>query len=233
MGLSARYAQELGTSLHEVLEQLEDLRLAEWSDHTPPVPSVPNGHASHQLVNPRDRTYVNLGSSNNGNSSLDPVYIPGQYQPSSCLSNHDGQQIYDFAAKYRAQMRQQHAKHLMSPQTWLNFARKVFTKASTSIANNNIPRSSKSDLNAGGPMFPHSRSESNLQSMGQLPQPQRPVSFAPGGSHGSAFHRVQRPESPDRVTMLKTKVLYHSQGDFRSQYDMNTLVEYGHHEAAV
>ena len=49
MALSARYAQDLGvTPLHEVLQQLEDLRLAEWSDHAPPPPPPPpNQHPNN------------------------------------------------------------------------------------------------------------------------------------------------------------------------------------------
>ena len=38
-------------------------------------------------------------------------------QPSSCLSDKDGaNDIYDFASKYRQQMRHQHTKMLMTPQ---------------------------------------------------------------------------------------------------------------------
>lgn len=232
MGLSARYAQELGTSIHQVLQQLEDLRLAEWSDHAPPPPSVPNGHSSHYFVNPVDRTYVNMANNRGGNHSLEPIYVPGQYQPSSCLSNHEGQQIYDFAAKYRSQMRHQHAKHLMSPQTWINFARKFITKASNSMAINNGPGSNKGDMNGQNRTFSHSVSESHLPSMSR----RQTINFAPTGSAQTdqVYHqRHQRPGSPDRVTVMKTKVLYHSQGDFRSQIDANTLIEYGHHEAAV
>ena len=53
--LAARYTQEMQMSVgslayttpstninyNEVLQQLEDLRLAEWSDHAPPPPSAP------------------------------------------------------------------------------------------------------------------------------------------------------------------------------------------------
>ena len=53
--LAARYTQEMqmlvgslayttpSTTINysEVLQQLEDLRLAEWSDHAPPPPSAP------------------------------------------------------------------------------------------------------------------------------------------------------------------------------------------------
>ena len=37
-------------------------------------------------------------------------------QPSSCLSDQEGDDIYDFAGKYRTQIRQHQAKMLMTPQ---------------------------------------------------------------------------------------------------------------------
>ena len=39
---------DLGTLHHEVLQQLEDLRLAEWSDRAPPPPAVPNQQQQQQ-----------------------------------------------------------------------------------------------------------------------------------------------------------------------------------------
>ena len=39
-----------------------------------------------------------------------------QFQPSSCLSDQEGDDIYDFAGKYRTSMRHHHAKILMTPQ---------------------------------------------------------------------------------------------------------------------
>ena len=39
------------------------------------------------------------------------------FQPSSCLTDRDGgDQIYDYASKYRQQIRNQQAKMLMTPQ---------------------------------------------------------------------------------------------------------------------
>ncbi len=48
-------------------------------------------------------------------------FIFSIFQPSSCLSDRDGDQIYDYATKYRHQMRQNQAKMLMSPQGYVNF----------------------------------------------------------------------------------------------------------------
>merc|ERR1719323_2851104 len=41
VGLATRYSTELRTNYSDVLQQLEDLRLAEWSDHAPPPPLAP------------------------------------------------------------------------------------------------------------------------------------------------------------------------------------------------
>ena len=89
LSLAARYSQELGSSYSEVLQQLEDLRLAEWSDHAPPVPSLqqlqnrqrPPQHQQQNYVNypnePATRVAVSLPHlSSNG----EPIYVPGQYQ---------------------------------------------------------------------------------------------------------------------------------------------------------
>ena len=39
--VATRYSTELRTNYGDVLQQLEDLRLAEWSDHAPPPPLAP------------------------------------------------------------------------------------------------------------------------------------------------------------------------------------------------
>ena len=40
-------------------------------------------------------------------------------QPSSCLSDQEGDDIYDFAGKYRSSLRHHQAKILMTPQGWV------------------------------------------------------------------------------------------------------------------
>lgn len=140
VGLATRYSAELRTNYGDVLQQLEDLRLAEWSDHAPPPPLAPG---TTSTASDSRTSYVNYPSS--GQSTNEPIYVPGSYlvspclrtyhrifikanslwcdplyfQPSSCLSDRDGDQIYDYASKYRAQMRHHQAKMLMTPQGYV------------------------------------------------------------------------------------------------------------------
>ena len=77
--------------------QLEDLRLAEWSDHAPPPPSLPSGQSSSSSSRPMPdvpHTYQNMYSPPPGppgaqhrappvrksySDSSEPIYCPGQY----------------------------------------------------------------------------------------------------------------------------------------------------------
>ena len=97
--LAAQLSQEIGTSYHSVLQQLEDLRLAEWSDQAPPPPSHPGHRPSHTTVQNSSHTYANYPSTSTSTStgreeerragsghhqptygdSNDPIYQPGQY----------------------------------------------------------------------------------------------------------------------------------------------------------
>ena len=97
--LAAQLSQEIGTSYHSVLQQLEDLRLAEWSDQAPPPPSHPGHRPSHTTVQNSSHTYANYPSTSTATStgreeerragsghhqqtygdSNDPIYQPGQY----------------------------------------------------------------------------------------------------------------------------------------------------------
>ena len=97
--LAAQLSQEMGTSYHSVLQQLEDLRLAEWSDQAPPPPSHPGHRPSHTTVQSSSHTYANYPSTATSTSttreeerrtgsghhqqtygdSNDPIYQPGQY----------------------------------------------------------------------------------------------------------------------------------------------------------
>ena len=75
----------MGTSYHSVLQQLEDLRLAEWADQAPPPPTHP-GHRNQQQgpSNSSPHTYANYPAQEErrggkGYSDTDPIYQPGQY----------------------------------------------------------------------------------------------------------------------------------------------------------
>jgi len=136
--LAATLSEDFKTNFQDVLGQLEDLRLAEWSDQAPPPPSLPPlpplprptpGHSP-------PHTYANYPTTRNGGRAKksysdcsEPIYHPGQYAPSSCLSDNDCDDIYDFAGKYRTQMRHHHAKMLMTPQGWIQIAKKIISKS--------------------------------------------------------------------------------------------------------
>ena len=78
VGLATRYSTELRTNYGDVLQQLEDLRLAEWSDHAPPPPLAPgttSNHSNEPVNHIRPTTsYVNYPRNDN-----EPIYVPGSY----------------------------------------------------------------------------------------------------------------------------------------------------------
>ena len=83
VGLATRYSTELRTNYGDVLQQLEDLRLAEWSDHAPPPPLAPGTTSTasasimsrSEVNNIRPTTsYVNYPRNDN-----EPIYVPGSY----------------------------------------------------------------------------------------------------------------------------------------------------------
>ena len=83
--LAAQLSQEMGTSFNAVLQQLEDLRLAEWADQAPPPPTHP-GYRTTQSAASSPHTYANYPAMEERRprgaqsySDLDPIYQPGQY----------------------------------------------------------------------------------------------------------------------------------------------------------
>ena len=81
MGLATRYSTELRTNYGDVLQQLEDLRLAEWSDHAPPPPLAPGTTTSSSTTTSELRTsYVNYPSSRQPTAiDNESFYVPGSY----------------------------------------------------------------------------------------------------------------------------------------------------------
>ncbi len=92
VGLATRYSTELRTNYGDVLQQLEDLRLAEWSDHAPPPPLAPStsimtstASNNEAAVGPsrglhlhQPQSYVNYPSSS-GHHDNEPTYVPGSF----------------------------------------------------------------------------------------------------------------------------------------------------------
>merc|ERR1719323_1794713 len=219
VGLATRYSAELRTNYGDVLQQLEDLRLAEWSDHAPPPPLAPG---TTSTASDSRTSYVNYPSS--GQSTNEPIYVPGSYLPSSCLSDRDGDQIYDYASKYRAQMRHQQAKMLMTPQGWIQMARRILSSRNhqNSAGNSSTqgpqvaqhqPQSSwRSTIYPSSRIAPASMTASRSEA--NLPVAASSLRLPDGGHHPSLDHYGGRQDSTNgnnHLTMLKTKVWYHSQ----------------------
>ena len=101
--LAATLAEDFKTNFPDVLGQLEDLRLAEWSDQAPPPPSLPPLPPAPRPGPPPPHTYANIRQHFPGqpgqlgqlgqhrarksySDSSEPIYHPGQYavrQPAS------------------------------------------------------------------------------------------------------------------------------------------------------
>merc|ERR1719323_30346 len=228
VGLATRYSTELRTNYSDVLQQLEDLRLAEWSDHAPPPPLAPGtttSNSGNEVNHIRPTTsYVNYPRNDN-----EPIYVPGSYLPSSCLADRDGDQIYDYASKYRAQMRHQQAKMLMTPQGWIQMARRILSSSrnQNSAGNSSTPgpqvaqhqpsppqSSWRSTIYPSSRIAPAAASMTASRSEANLPVAASSLRLPDGGHHPSLDHYSGRQDSTNgnnHLTMLKTKVWYHSQ----------------------
>jgi hypothetical protein len=82
LNLASRYSEDLGVSYLDILQQLEDLRLAEWSEVTPPAPP-PNSSSSSGSSNEPSSAYVNYNPAPKGSKSRfnngESIYVPGTY----------------------------------------------------------------------------------------------------------------------------------------------------------
>ena len=114
--LASRYCVDLGTSHQEVLQQLEALRLAEWSEVEPPPPTAPSSLQQQQFSNGPSRgetstlglatlpplslpgnSYVNYNPDSQatggprramgGQDGREPIYVPGTYTVSNVYEN--------------------------------------------------------------------------------------------------------------------------------------------------
>ncbi|KAG5896223.1 hypothetical protein JTB14_009722 [Gonioctena quinquepunctata] len=114
-GLASRYADLFSTHYVDVLGHLEDLRRMEWAEMSPKdqsgtSPSTPPG------------TYSPTGrctpiSSVLTTSHSQPLYVPGKYSPSSCLSDKEEDEIYGCGyGVFAAQIARQQQQRLIGQQ---------------------------------------------------------------------------------------------------------------------
>jgi len=162
-------------------------------------------------------------------------------QPSSCLSDQEGDDIYDFAGKYRTQMRQHQARMLMTPQGWIQIAKKIIAKSKresdqskgthqprqptrpTGFATppNVLPHNGMFVTNQSKhPVFPASRTFNGSEN--DLSLNYNSISRASYGAYSPQTSRIRySPEgrSSPEVHMYKTRVIYHSRQDCASDHE--------------
>ncbi|BES94510.1 SAM domain (Sterile alpha motif) [Nesidiocoris tenuis] len=95
-GLAGRYSEVIG-AYNEVLNVLEELRLEEWAQLSPRF-RVLNTKVNQQGSLTRQAGLVT--------SLSQPIYVPGKYSPSSCLSDREEDEIYGFTGYQNAQPQQ-------------------------------------------------------------------------------------------------------------------------------
>ncbi|XP_045766169.1 uncharacterized protein LOC123867896 isoform X5 [Maniola jurtina] len=112
-GLASRYADLFSTHYGDVLDHLEELRRHEWEEMSPRM-RVLGGTGTPPSASPGSLALNNLTTSHS-----QPIYVPGKYSPSSCLTDKEEDEIYGFGyGVFGKQMlqRQQQQKQLLLAQ---------------------------------------------------------------------------------------------------------------------
>ncbi|XP_041970533.1 uncharacterized protein LOC121726947 isoform X5 [Aricia agestis] len=115
-GLASRYADLFSTHYGDVLDHLEELRRHEWEEMSPRM-RVLGGPGTPQT--PPSASPGSLALNNLTTSHSQPIYVPGKYSPSSCLTDKEEDEIYGFGyGVFGKQMlhRQQQQKQLLLAQ---------------------------------------------------------------------------------------------------------------------
>ena len=96
--LATRYSTELRTNYGDVLQQLEDLRLAEWSDHAPPPPLAPGHNGQQSCSSTASTASIMTSMASNNPSSSDHLRATGGQLPRQSYVNYprgqDNEPIY-------------------------------------------------------------------------------------------------------------------------------------------
>ncbi|XP_050667547.1 uncharacterized protein LOC126967146 isoform X7 [Leptidea sinapis] len=115
-GLASRYADLFSTHYGDVLDHLEELRRHEWEEMSPRMRVIgPNTPPTPPSASPGSLALNNLTTSHS-----QPIYVPGKYSPSSCLTDKEEDDIYGFGyGVFGKQMlqRQQQQKQLLLAQS--------------------------------------------------------------------------------------------------------------------
>ncbi|XP_059218597.1 uncharacterized protein LOC106092734 [Stomoxys calcitrans] len=102
-GLASVYCELLMAPFGDILSALENARQAAWAERSPMNPaggSGSSGSGSGVSGIATQRHHGHRGNSSRGghlpNSHSQPIYVPGKYSPSSCLSDKEEDEIYGF-----------------------------------------------------------------------------------------------------------------------------------------
>ncbi|XP_044726527.1 uncharacterized protein LOC123290416 isoform X2 [Chrysoperla carnea] len=117
-GLASRYADTFNTHYGDVLEHLEELRRREWDEMSPRMRVINNTGtpgtppSSVMGIPVSGHSGISIGHGGLTTSHSQPIYVPGKYSPSSCLSDKEEDEIYGFGygvfGKQMLQRQQQH-----------------------------------------------------------------------------------------------------------------------------
>ncbi|GAB0092483.1 hypothetical protein DMENIID0001_074780 [Sergentomyia squamirostris] len=115
-GLASVYCELLVAPFEEVLVALENERVAAWANISPRRNSMKRGHQGSP------------GQGGLPNSHSQPIYVPGKYSPSSCLSDKEEDEIYGFGYGVYAQKvaRRPLNSHNNSPQHQLQAPQPIY-----------------------------------------------------------------------------------------------------------
>ncbi|KAJ8917209.1 hypothetical protein NQ315_012701, partial [Exocentrus adspersus] len=112
-GLASRYADLFSTHYGDVLNYLEDLRRLEW-ETSPKDLTCTSGTPNTPPAGYNLSSGTPLSSHGLTNSQSQPIYVPGKYSPSSCLSDKEEDEIYGFGyGVFAAQIARQQQQRLM------------------------------------------------------------------------------------------------------------------------
>uniref|UniRef100_B3P7L8 GG12532 n=1 Tax=Drosophila erecta TaxID=7220 RepID=B3P7L8_DROER len=93
-GLAAHYSKQINMPYDDVLDAIEQVRLSKWKERHV---RISTGHTlSRRMAGPSCSGTGLVSSSVMPTSHSQPLYVPGKYLPSSCLSNREENEIYSY-----------------------------------------------------------------------------------------------------------------------------------------